>query len=367
LLALPALLRALLLLALLAVAALLRAGVLLAVAEGFVAQLLLVAGEIVEFVHLPAHLPRHRIGHPVVRARRLEVVEEVLQLLEHALGLGHVAAAHGLLHLVEHAVEIARRDRALGLVLVLLLLVGVLLVALRLLGELAQEVVHRLAQLLGELADLLLGGAALHGLAQALLGGAHLALDRGEVALLDLERHLPQHLRHLDEPLVVARAAQAFGRHPEPEEHAPLRGEALGRDHQRIEGRLHAPAVVGVEDDVAALLHEGAGQRLGEGAGGQRVLDGLAASFLLRLVAGHEGDLHPCPGPGVLGEIHVGARLLPGLGIGGGLEGDLGRGHEAAPAHEPLALLDETFRRDDAVIVSRRVGEDEGAALAVLR
>ena len=112
LLALLALLTALAALALLALTllalALLAAlhAPLLALAERLVAQLLLLAGHVVHVLHGAVHLARQRIGHAAVRPRGLQVLEDVAQLVEEALRLGDVAAAHHLLHLVEHAVEV---------------------------------------------------------------------------------------------------------------------------------------------------------------------------------------------------------------------------------------------------------------------
>ena len=76
------------------------------------------------------------------------------------------------------------------------------LLALHALGELAQELVHRLAQLVGQALDLLVRGAAVHRLAQAVLRGAQLPLGIGEVAVLDLQRHRPQPVGDLGQILV---------------------------------------------------------------------------------------------------------------------------------------------------------------------
>ena len=172
-----------------------------------------------------------------------------------------------------------------------------LLLALHALGELAQELVHRLPELVGQALDLLVGGAALERLAQPLLGGAQLALGVGEVAVLDLERHRPEPFGDLEEVGVALCRAQALGGDAQAHEHAPLRREALRLDEERVERRLDAPAVVGIEHDRAPLLDERAGERLGEGPLRQREIDRLAASLLLGLVLGDEGQLHPARRP----------------------------------------------------------------------
>ena len=63
---------------------------------------------------------------------------------------------------------------------------------LRLLGELLEELRQRLPQLLHQLLDLLVGGALLERLLQALLGGAQGALGVGQVAVLDAQGNVPQ-------------------------------------------------------------------------------------------------------------------------------------------------------------------------------
>jgi hypothetical protein len=159
----------------------------LALPEGLVAQLLLLPGHAVEILHGPVHLPGHGVAHPAVGLGGLEVLQDVAQLLQEALRLRGVPALHHLLDLLQHAVEIVGGDGLAGLLLVLRLLPVLLLVALHPLGELAQELVHRLAQLLGELPHLVRVGVALQGLPQPLLGGAQVPLGVGEPAVLHLE------------------------------------------------------------------------------------------------------------------------------------------------------------------------------------
>jgi len=59
-------------------------------------------------------------------------------------------------------------------------------------GELAHEIVERRAQILGQLLDLFIAGAALQRLAQRLLGVAQRRLRVGNVAVLKADRHRPQ-------------------------------------------------------------------------------------------------------------------------------------------------------------------------------
>jgi hypothetical protein len=211
--------------------------------KGLVAQLLLLAGHVVHILHGAVHLARHRVGHAAVRSGGLQVLQDVAQLVEEPLGLGHVAALHHLLDLVQHPIQIVLADRAVRAALVRIVL-RVLLVALHALGELAQELVHRGAQFLGQALRLLLVGAALQRFAQPLLRGAQLALGLGQIAVLDLNRHGPEPFGNLGEIGVRSCAAQPLGGDAQPHEDAPLRREALGRDQQRIEPDLHPLAVV---------------------------------------------------------------------------------------------------------------------------
>jgi hypothetical protein len=296
-----ALLSALALLLALPALALLHAA-LLTVAEGLVAQLLLLARHGVEILHGALHLARHRVRHAVVALRGLEVLHDVAQLLEQALRLGHVAAAHGLFHLLHHAVEIVLGDRPLRL-LGVLVVVALLLLALHPLGELAQELVHGLAQLVHEALDLVRAGVAVHGLAQAVLRGAQLPLGITEVAVLDLDRHGPEPVRDLHELGIALRPAQPLGCGPQAHEHAPFLREGVGRDQERVEGDLHPAPVVGVEHQLAALFHERLREGLGEGPLRQGEVDGGAAPLLAGVVLGDERQLHPRPGPGMAGEV----------------------------------------------------------------
>ena len=75
------------------------------------------------------------------------------------------------------------------------------------------------------------------------------------------------------------------------------------RHGQRVEGVGDPVGGVGVHGELGALLDHGAGERLGEAAGGQRHLDRRAAAFLVGLVAGDQRHLHLGAGPRVGGEV----------------------------------------------------------------
>jgi hypothetical protein len=75
----------------------------------------------------------------------------------------------------------------------------------QLLGELAQEIVQRGAQIVGELLDLLVAGAALQRLLQRLLRRAQRLVDVGDVAVLDGDGERPQAGDDLAQRIVAAR------------------------------------------------------------------------------------------------------------------------------------------------------------------
>src|SRR5690606_3151979 len=104
---------------------------------GVVAQVTLVAHHLVELVERAVHFLRELVAS-LVGPRGLEVLEDVAQLVEQALGVRRGALAGELLEAVEEVVEVLRRDGArIG---VGRRLVGLARVLLHALGELAQEV-----------------------------------------------------------------------------------------------------------------------------------------------------------------------------------------------------------------------------------
>ena len=85
-------------------------------------------------------------------------------------------------------------------------------VPLGLLRHLGREPLRRVAQVLHQLADLFVAGAALKRFAQSLLGGPQVALRLGGVAVLDLERHRPQELGDIEKIGVRACALERVPR-----------------------------------------------------------------------------------------------------------------------------------------------------------
>ena len=170
----------------------------LALLEGLVAQLLLLADHVAELVERRHHVVVHVVAL-LARPRHLQVLEHLLQLFEQLLGRILGAGARHLLEPVDHVLEILRPqhagiriERARELLRVLA----------HLLGQRLHELVERGAQLVGELLDLLVGRAALQRLAQRFLRGAQRGLGVGELAVLDRHRHRPQPRHHVAQLIV---------------------------------------------------------------------------------------------------------------------------------------------------------------------
>ena len=147
-------------------AALLVAPLVLALAEGLVAQVLLLADHVAELVERRHHVVVHVVAALLARPGHLQVLQHLLQLFEQLLRGVLGAGARELLEPVDHALEILRPQHA-G---ILVERAGELLrILAHLLGERLHEIVERRAQFVGQLLDLFVGGAALQRLAQGFL------------------------------------------------------------------------------------------------------------------------------------------------------------------------------------------------------
>ena len=268
------------------------------VAEGVIAQLLLVAGHLVEFVQRLVHLAGHGVRAPLALGGP-QIFEQVLQLLHHLLGFGHLPVAHHLLDAVEHGLEILRGDGA-GIVIVgaaLGLLIAPL--ALGLLGQFVQELVQRRPHLVHQFADLVLGRAPVEGVAQVLLGGAQIPLGVAEAAILDAQRHLPHEIGHPQQIRILAGAGQTIGDVMEAQIDPGGDAELVGGDHQALDGGEHTALGVRRQHQIAPLLHQRPRQRLHEWPLGKGDLHRVAQALVAALVLGREGHGHNGSRPGM--------------------------------------------------------------------
>ena len=85
------------------------------------------------------------------------------------------------------------------------------------LGHRLQIAVERLAQLLHQALDLLVGRALGERFLELLLQPAQVALGEREIAVLDAQRGVPQQLRHGGDRLLAVVGAQPLLRHAQPE------------------------------------------------------------------------------------------------------------------------------------------------------
>src|SRR5712691_363935 len=266
-------------------------------AEGFIAQALLLLDHAAEFVEL-AHSLIGGIGARLLAAA--QAVEHRLHLVEQTPGGVARAVARKVLDAVEHVLEILRPDDA-G-VAIERPIVG-RAVAAQLIGERAHKSVEHLAHLVGQAADFIVAGAALERLAQRVLRRAQFALGVGHGAVLDEHGDFPQIVNDRAKIVVAFRELEPRQRRTQAEIDRGFRRELLGRDHQRAQRLLDILAGVGVEREVAALLDQRAGKELAERPFGQANLARLAHAFVAAFVARDERQNRADARPRVLGQV----------------------------------------------------------------
>jgi hypothetical protein len=210
-----------------------------------------------------------------------------------------VAGLRQVLDLVEHAFEIALAHLLPGLRHVL----RHVRIALRALGEFAQEFVHRLAQLLHEPVDLLVAGTVLERLLQRLLRLAQPSLGSGQVAFLDGQRHLPEIIGDLAQLVVAFRQLQPRAPAHDAEIVRGVVERVLGAERDRVDQLDDVALAVGVKRKDAPELDDRLGQRIAERAFRQHEGLHLAACLLAGAVGRLQRQLHCRTGPDMLGQI----------------------------------------------------------------
>ncbi len=268
----------------------------LALLVGLVAQLLLLADHVAEFVQRLLHV----VAAGLAGLRHLQIFQHLLQLLEQLLGRILVAGTRQALHAVDHVLEvllaqylgigIERPRQLLGIVALLF-------------GELADEIIQRRAQVFGELLDLLVAGAAFQRLLERVLRGAQRLVDIGDVAVLDGDGERPQAGDHRAHRVVGAGGLELARDAVEAEILAGLGHEQLRRDHQRFERRIDLAVLIGVERQDAALLDQRARQWLGEQPLRQPHVERLALALIAGLVFRRQCQRHVGAGVRILAEI----------------------------------------------------------------
>src|SRR6476646_8831831 len=269
----------------------------LALLERLVAQLLLLADHVAELIERGHHVVVAVAIHLLAGASHLQVLQHLLELLQHLARRVLGAGSRHLLELVDHAPQILRAQLA-G--------IGVerpcelLRVLAHLLRQGLQELVERSAQLVGELLELLVARAALQRLTQRFLRRAQGLLGIGDAAVLEMHRHVP-HARNDVAQLVIAFCTRQL-----PEDRAQteidvaLHVEALRRQGERIEGSEDVGLSVAIERKRPPLLDQRTRHRLRERPLRQAEFEPRALAFVAGLVA--RGQDH--------GHVHARPRML---------------------------------------------------------
>ena len=262
------------------------AALVLTLLEGAVAQVLLLVDHVAEIVELLHHLAEVVAVH--VRRRHLQVFHHLLELLQQLTRGVLGAAARHALQAVEHVLEVLLAQHAR----IAVERTGELLIVLELLLHRLHEAVHGGAQLVHQLLELLVAGAAVERVAQRFLRGAQGRLRFGNIAVLEADRHRPQPRRYLAQVVVALGAHQRPEDRAQPEIDAGLGPEFVRPEGQRIDRGDDLRTDAGVEREITPLLDQRLRQRFGERALGQMQGERLAPALVAAFIARRERHDH---------------------------------------------------------------------------
>ncbi len=268
----------------------------LALLKSAVAQLLLLADHVAELVERRHHV---LVALVHIRHAHLQIFHHLLQLLQ-KLARGVLGAvAREIFQSVEHALEIARAERAgIGAERA-----GELAAVFQLLRHRLHETVHGGAQLVHQRLDLLVGGAAVERLLQRVFGGAQGFLRIGNVAVLEAHRHLPKPLHDVPQIVVALGSVQRPVDRTQAEIDAGFRRESFWRHGERIERGEDDRAALRIERQIATLLDQSPRQRFGKNSLGQAQGERLAPALVAGIVAGDQRHDNVGARPGMIGEV----------------------------------------------------------------
>ena len=333
--------------------------------EGAVAQVLLLVDHVAEIVELLHHLAEVVAVH--VRRRHLQVFHHLLELLQQlARGVLGAAARHAL-QAVEHVLEILLAQHAR----IAVERTGELLIVLELLLHRLHEAVHGGAQLVHQLLELLVAGAAVERVAQRFLRGAQGRLRFGNIAVLQADRHRPQPRRYLAQGVVALGAHQRPEDRAQPEIDAGLGPEFVRPEGERIDRGDDLRTGAGVEREITPLLDQRLRQRFGERALGQTEGERLAPALVAAFIARRERHDHLGAGPGMIGHVLDGLR---DAALGARLRQDqreigrpVQRMRAVALRRRHVLAGEGRVRFGRAVVVLDAVGQEHRAAVLLLR
>lgn len=258
----------------------------LPLAIGVVAQLLLVAHELVEVRQGPPHfaLGLARLSAP---SRGPQVLHYILQPIEHLLGARHVAGARHGFELFHHFLQlIARYGTRVAIRASLALRLPIGLPA----RHLCKKSIHCLAKRLRETGDFFGRRISLERVAQVSFRGAQVALCVARMAVLDLKRHGPQEFGDFHEIGAGARVCQARSSDAQSQVDAGCLAELFRLEHQGVEGASDPAALAWRQNEVPPLFDERAGQRVGKWALRQIDRDRRRRAFVPAFIAPNEPE-----------------------------------------------------------------------------
>src|SRR5579872_3495899 len=272
----------------------------LALLIGLVSQLLLLADHVAELVPRLIHL----VIAGLAGLRELKAFQHLLQLVEQLSRRVLVARTRQPLQPVDHAVEVLlAHDPGVGIERPR----QRLRIVAKLFGELADKIIERRAQILGELLDLFVTGAALQRFLERVLRRAKRLVDIGDVAILDRHRERPHARDNPAQSIVGMRLFELPRDTAQAEILANFRHEQFRRDQQRLQRIDDLGTLVGIERQRATLLNQRARQRLGEQTFGQAHIEGLAMPLIAGLILGRQRQ------PDVGAGVRIFAEVLDGL------------------------------------------------------
>ena len=262
-------------------------------AEGIVIQALLLADDVTHLVHHLHHLLvllTLLTGHLTA----LQGFQHLAQLTQHFLGRLARSLPRHVLQVLQHALEVFRTHDLVGVHA----LRHRLLVLLGLPRQLLHELGQRLAKLLHQSGNFLVGGAFFQSLRQLILDIPQPPLSIGQAtAIFDPKRDVPELIHRATQCVATAVLGQTIVDGSQAEINVTIVDEAVRLHGQRIERAHDERTIARILDQLAALFDNRLGKRIPELALRQDDLDRLALADVAAVILGDQrhADLHAGP------------------------------------------------------------------------